>query len=205
MAGRVSNRSIGDGEGVRVPPHSVEAEQSVLGGLMLDAAAWDQIADRVTVEDFYRNDHRLIFEAISGLIERSQPCDAVTLSGHLESQGVIDQVGGLAYLGSLARDPPTAANIRAYADIVRERSVLRQLITAGNLIVGSALEPEGREAREIVDDAERAVFEIAERGSRGKVGFRSVKAILPDVVNRIDEMYHSDGMMTGIPTGFKQL
>jgi len=172
-----------------LPPHSVEAEQSVLGGLMLDSAAWDQVADRVVSEDFYRNDHRLIFEAVAGLIERNQPCDAVTLSGHLESQGVLDQVGGLAYLGSLARDTPTAANIRAYADIVRERSVLRQLITAGNEIVTSALEPEGREAREIVDDAERAVFEIAERGSRGKVGFRTVKSILPDVVNRIDEMY----------------
>ncbi len=205
MAGRVSNRSMGAGDGLRLPPHSVEAEQSVLGGLMLDSAAWDQIADRVIAEDFYRNDHRLIFEAVAGLIERSQPCDAVTLSGHLESQGMLDQVGGLSYLGSLARDTPTAANIRAYADIVRERSVLRQLITAGNLIVGSALEPEGREAREIVDDAERAVFEIAEAGSRGKVGFRAVKSILPEVVNRIDELYHSDGKMTGIPTGFKQL
>jgi len=172
---------------------------------MLDSAAWDQVADRVTAEDFYRNDHRLIFEAVAGLIERSQPCDAVTLSGHLESQGMLDQVGGLSYLGSLARDTPTAANIRAYADIVRERSVLRQLITAGNLIVGSALEPEGREAREIVDDAERAVFEIAEAGSRGKVGFRPIKSILPEVVNRIDELYHSDGKMTGVPTGFKQL
>jgi len=172
---------------------------------MLDAAAWDQIADRVISEDFYRNDHRLIFEAVAVLIERSQPCDAVTLSGHLESQGLLDQVGGLSYLGSLARDTPTTANIRAYADIVRERSVLRQLITAGNMIVGSALEPEGREAREVVDEAERAVFEIAERGSRGKVGFRTVKSILPDVVNRIDELYHSDGTMTGISTGFKKL
>ena len=115
-------------------------------------------------QDFYRNDHRLIFEAVAGLIERGQPCDAVTLSGHLEGQGVLEQIGGLAYLGSLARDTPTAANIRAYADIVRERSVLRQLITAGNLIAGSALEPEGREAREIVDDAERAVFEIDCKG-----------------------------------------
>jgi len=205
MAGRVSNRLMGAGDGLRLPPHSIEAEQSVLGGLMLDAAAWDQVADRVTAEDFYRHDHRLIFEAVAGLIERSQPCDAVTLSGHLESQGVLDQVGGLSYLGSLARDTPTSANIRAYADIVRERSVLRRLITAGNLIVGSALEPEGREAREIIDDAERAVFEIAEAGSRGKVGFRPVKSILPEVVNRIDELYHSDGKMTGIPTGFKQL
>ena len=172
---------------------------------MLDAAAWDQIADRVIAEDFYRNDHRLIFEAVAGLIERSQPCDAVTLSGHLESQGVLDQVGGLSYLGSLARDTPTAANIRAYADIVRERSVLRQLITAGNGIVTAALEPEGREAREIVDEAERAVFEIAERGSRGKVGFQLVKSILPGVVNKIDEMYHAEGKLTGISTGFKML
>src|SRR6202050_49821 len=208
MATRISDRSMGAGgasDGLRLPPHSVEAEQSVLGGLMLDAAAWDQVADRVLAEDFYRHDHKLIFEAIAGLIERSQPCDAVTLSGHLETQGVLDQVGGLSYLGSLARDTPSAANIRAYADIVRERAVLRQLITAGNAIVTAALEPEGREAREIVDDAERAVFEIAERGSRGKVGFRTVKAILPEVVNRIDELYHSDGSMTGISMGFKKL
>src|SRR5277367_14961 len=181
MAVRVSSHSMGAGDGLRLPPHSIEAEQSVLGGLMLDSAAWDQIADRVIAEDFYRNDHRLIFEAVAGLIERSQPCDAVTLSGHLESQGMLDQVGGLAYLGSLARDTPTAANIRAYADIVRERAVLRQLITAGNMIVGSALETEGREAREIVDDAERAVFEIAERGARGKRGFQLVKNVLPTV------------------------
>ncbi|HEY2676323.1 MAG TPA: replicative DNA helicase [Steroidobacteraceae bacterium] len=205
MAVRINDRSLGAADGVRLPPHSIEAEQSVLGGLMLDATAWDQIADRVASEDFYRNDHRLIFEAVAVLIERSQPCDAVTVSGHLESQGLLDQVGGLSYLGSLARDTPTTANIRAYADIVRERSVLRQLIAAGNLIVGSALEPEGREAREVVDEAERAVFEIAERGSRGKVGFRTVKSILPDVVNRIDELYHSDGKMTGVATGFKKL
>jgi replicative DNA helicase len=205
MAARINNRSSGGGDGLRLPPHSIEAEQSVLGGLMLDAAAWDQIADRVIAEDFYRHDHRLIFETTAELIERSQPCDAVTLAGHLESKGVLDQVGGLSYLGSLARDTPTSANIRAYADIVRERSVLRQLITAGNLIVGSALEPEGREAREVIDEAERAVFEIAERGARGKIGFRTVKSILPEVVNRIDELYHSGGTMTGISTGFKVL
>jgi replicative DNA helicase len=204
MAARL-NRSSASGDGLRLPPHSIEAEQAVLGGLMLDSTAFDQIADRVTAEDFYRNDHRLIFAATAGLIERNQPCDAVTLSGHLESQGLLDQVGGLSYLGSLARDTPTAANIRAYADIVRERSMLRQLISAGDLIARNALEPEGREAREIVDDAERAVFEIAERGSRGKIGFRTVKSILPEVVNRIDELYHSDGSMTGVSTGFKQL
>src|SRR5260370_10795071 len=143
MAGRVSNRSFGSsgapGDGLRLPPHSIEAEQSLLGGLMLDSAAWDQVADRVLAEDFYRHDHRLVFEAVAGLIERNQPCDAVTLSGHLESQGVLDQVGGLAYLGSLARDTPTSANIRAYADLVRERSVLPQRITACNQIGTRAL------------------------------------------------------------------
>ncbi len=207
MASRLNPHSGADGSdgGLRLPPHSIEAEQAVLGGLMIDSAAWDQVADRVSSDDFYRHDHKLIFAATQGLIERNQPCDAVTLAGLLESQGVIDQVGGLSYLGTLARDTPTAANIKAYADIVRERSVLRQLITAGNSIVTNALEPEGREAREIVDDAERAVFEIAERGSRGKVGFRSVKSILPDVVTRIDELYNSKGMLTGIATGFRQL
>ncbi|MFO0985696.1 MAG: replicative DNA helicase, partial [Planctomycetota bacterium] len=205
MSSRVNPRSFESGGELRLPPHSVEAEQSVLGGLMLEATAWDQIADRIIAEDFYRHDHRLIFEAAGALIERSQPCDAVTVSEYLQSKGQLEQVGGLAYLGALARDTPTAANIRAYADIVRERSVLRQLITAGNHIVGSALEPEGREARDIVDDAERAVFEIAERGARGKAGFRPVKSILPEVVNRIDTMYHSEGKMTGIATGFKVL
>ncbi len=205
MATRISSRSSLAGDGLRLPPHSIEAEQSLLGGLMLDSSAWDQVADRVSADDFYRQDHRLIFDAAAGLINRGQPCDAVTISTHLESQGVLDQVGGLAYLGSLARDTPTSANIRAYADIVRERSVLRQLITAGNMIVTSALETEGREAREIVDDAERAVFEIAERGARGKVGFQLVKNVLPAVVDRIDALYNAEGKMTGISTGFARL
>ncbi len=205
MAKRSAGQSPKTVEGLRVPPHSVEAEQALLGGLMLDAAAWDQVGDRVSAADFYRQDHRLIFEAVATLIERSQPCDAVTLSGHLESQGVLDQAGGLAYLGTLARDTPTAANIRAYADIVRERSVLRQLITAGNMIVGSALETEGREAREVIEEAERAVFEIAERGARGKMGFVLVKSVLKAVTDRIDSLYHSDGKMTGISTGFRKL
>ncbi|MBS0400661.1 MAG: replicative DNA helicase, partial [Proteobacteria bacterium] len=198
-------RHVESRDDVRLPPNSVEAEQAVLGGLMIEATAWDQIADRIGTEDFYRNDHRLIFEAAGTLIGRSQPCDAVTLSEYLQSKGQLEQVGGLAYLGTLARDTPTAANIRAYADIVRERAVLRQLITAGNRIVASALDPEGREAREIVDDAERAVFEIAERGARGVAGFRSVKNILPTVVDRIDTLYNSGGNLTGIATGFKVL
>ena len=205
MATRIGSRPTLASDGLRLPPHSIEAEQSLLGGLMLDATAWDQVADRVSADDFYRQDHRLIFDAVASLVNRSQPFDAVTISVHLESQGVLDQVGGLAYLGSLARDTPTAANIRGYADIVRERSVLRQLIAAGNMIVSSALATEGREARDIVDDAERAVFEIAERGARGKSGFQLVKNVLPAVVDRIDTLYNAEGKMTGIPTGFKKL
>ncbi len=190
---------------LQTPPHSIEAEQSVLGGLMIETTGWDQVADRVSAEDFYRHDHRLIFEAAAMLIERNQPCDAVTVADQLEARGQLEEIGGLAYLGTLARDTPTAANIRAYADIVRERAVLRQLISVGHGIVGSALQSEGREARDIVDDAERAVFEIAERGSRGIAGLRTVKSILPDVVNRIDTMFHSKGKLTGIATGFRVL
>ena len=193
------------GDGLRLPPHSIEAEQSVLGGLMLDSAAWDQVADRVMAEDFYRNDHRLIFEAIAGLIERNQPCDAVTLSGILESQGVLDQVGGLSYLGTLARDTPTAANIRAYADIVRERSVLRQLITAGNSIVSSALEPEGpRGARDRRRCRARGVRDrrarLARQGGLPDRQEHSAGCRQPD-----RRAVHSEGKLTGIPTGFKQL
>ena len=139
---------------------------------MLDSTAWDQVADRVTAADFYRNDHRLIFEAAAGLSSARSPAMRSPCPVTSRARGCSSRWAACPILGSLARDTPTAANIRAYADIVRERSVLRQLISAGNLIVGSALDPEGREAREIVDDAERAVFEIAERGARGKIGFQ---------------------------------
>src|SRR5580658_6783710 len=204
MAVRVSSHSMGAGDGLRLPPHSVEAEQSVLGGLMLDATAWDQVADRVIGEDFYRNDHRLIFEAVAGLIERNQPCDAVTLSGHLESQGLLDQVGGLAYLGSLARDTPTAANVRAYADIVRERSLLRQLIRAGTDIVSAVFNNDGETARALVDAAEQKVFEIAEGTFRKRDGAVSVRSLLPAVIDQIDEWHNNPDQLRGLPTGFTE-
>ena len=158
---------------IRVPPHSVEAEQAVLGGLMLDNRTWDAIADRLLADDFYRRDHQLIFEAIAELAARSEPFDAVTLSEWLERNGLAEQTGGLIYLAGLVRDTPSAANIRAYADIVRERSTLRQLISVGGEIAASAYDPEGREASEIVDEAERRVFEIAESGKQGGLGFRA--------------------------------
>ena len=156
---------------MKVPPHSIEAEQAVLGGLMLDQRAWEQIADRVTEEDFYRKDHRLIFRSIANLEANEKPFDVVTLSDELRKTHELDDAGGLVYLGRLAKDTPTAANIRAYADIVREKSVLRQLIEIGTDIAGSAYNPEGRDSKELLDEAERNVYKIAEQGSRTGNGF----------------------------------
>ena len=194
-----------DVETLRTPPHSVEAEQAVLGGLMLDPAAWDAVADVISAEDFYRPDHRLIFEAIGTVAEQRGGCDAVTVSEHLERNGRLTDAGGLAYLGTLVRDTPSAANVRAYAEIVRERSVLRQLIVAGGEIATSALDASGRSATDLVDEAERRVFEIAERGARRKSGFIAIKDILPATIDRLDALHQSPGQVTGIPTGFTDL
>ncbi|MCA1799323.1 MAG: replicative DNA helicase [Xanthomonadaceae bacterium] len=191
-------------DSVKVPPHSIEAEQAVLGGLMLDNAAWDQVADRVAEPDFYRNEHRKIFAAIAALAERNDPFDAVTVSEWLTRNGALDAVGGLSYLATLAKDTPSAANIRAYADIVRERAMLRQLISIGGEIADSAFRPEGRSAGELVEEAERSVFEIAERGSRGRKIFEPLKDLLARAVDRIDELFHSDTHITGVPTGFSR-
>lgn len=189
---------------LRVPPNSIEAEQSLLGGLMLDALAWDKIADVVQADDFYRKDHRLIFSAIANLIEAGSPCDVVTVSEHLDSRGELDQSGGLEYLATLANETAGAANARAYGKILRERATLRALISAGNEIAGSAFTSDGRTASEILEDAERLVFEIAEKGSRGKKGFQSLKDILPSAVDRIDLLHQSDGDITGISTGYTE-
>ena len=204
-------RALDDGAGIesaeqrlKVPPNSIEAEQSLLGGLMLDNAAWDKVADLVIASDFYRKDHHLIFTGISELAEASNPCDVVTLSEFLDNRDELEGAGGLEYLALLSNETPGAANVRAYAKILRERSTLRSLINAGNQISGSAYSTEGRTATDLVDEAERLVFDIAEKGSRGKVGFRPLKNILPDTVDRIDVLHQSGGDITGIPTGFTE-
>jgi replicative DNA helicase len=196
--------TVSDSETARLklPPHSLEAEQAVLGGLMLDNNGWDRIADVVATEDFYRHDHRLILMAIIALSEASKPFDAVTVSQWLKNNDELEEVGGLAYLGQLVRDTPSAANIKAYAEIVRERSILRQLITVGTQITDSAFNPEGRESKELLDYAEQQVFRIAEQGSRGKTGMQSIKNLLADAVDRIDALYQQDNPITGVPTGF---
>ena len=195
----------GGGAGhLKVPPNSIEAEQALLGGLMLDHKSWDKIADVVSAEDFYRKDHRLIFAAIASLAEDANPCDVVTVSEYLDNRGELEKAGGLEYLASLANETPGAANARSYANILRERAMLRALISAGNEISGSAFATGGRSATELVDEAERLVFEIAESGARGRSGFRALKHILPDAVDRIDVLHQSQGEITGIPSGYTE-
>ena len=188
-------------ESIRVPPHSVEAEQAVLGGLMLDNATWERIADRLREEDFYRQDHRLIFRAICELGNSDQPFDAVTLSEWLQSREQLDAAGGLAYLATLARDTPTAANVRAYADIVHERAVLRQLIRVGGELAEAAYRPEGRSTEELVEFAERQVFEIAESRGRLKQSFVQINDLLSRAVDRLDTLMHANNPVTGLATG----
>ena len=190
---------------LKVPPHSIEAEQSVLGGLLLDNAAWERVGDMVVEEDFYRRDHRLIFAAIRGLADSSQPFDAVTAAGWLDAQGALADAGGLVYLGELARGTPSAANITAYADIVRERAILRAMIRVGTDIANDAFQPEGRRPIDLLDRAEQRVFEIAERGERAQAGFAPIRDVLVQVMDRIDTLFQRGDPITGVATGFDDL
>ena len=189
-------------DALKVPPNSIQAEQSVLGGLMLDNQTWDSVADKIVETDFYRKDHRLIFRAIAQLAEKQIPFDVVTLSEALEATGELENAGGLAYLGMLAKDTPSAANIVAYANIVRDRSVLRQLIHVGTTISDSAFNPEGRDTAELLESAERQVFEIAEQKQRGQGGFQSIKSLLATAVDKIETLFEQEGNITGASTGF---
>jgi len=192
---------------IKLPPHSVEAEQSVLGGLLLEATALDRVADLMTEEDFYRHEHRLIFRQIVRLSELAKPVDAITVAEALEIAGDLDKVGGLTYLGSLAQNVPSAANIRRYGEIVRERSIMRKLVEVGTDIAASAYNPTGRDAAQLLDEAESKVFEIAEAGSHGKQGFVPMPPLLTQVVERIETLYARDNPsdVTGIATGFTDI
>ncbi len=192
-------------DALRVPPHSIDAEQAVLGGLMLDEHAWERIADKLGEEDFYRRDHRLIFRAIGDLASKNQPCDAVTLGEWFESSGLADEVGGVAYVIQLANATPSAANILAYAGIVREKSVLRQLIEAGTQIVGDGFQPEGRKSEEILAEAEQRVFHIAETGARGKKSYVEMRAAVHEAFQILSRRYESKDAVTGLATGFADL
>jgi replicative DNA helicase len=192
-------------ESLKVPPNSVQAEQAVLGGLMLDNLTWDSVADKITESDFYRKGHQLIFRAIANLAEGQIPFDVVTLSDALKGTGELETVGGLAYLGMLAHDTPSAANIVSYANIVRDRSVLRQLIHAGTIISDSAFNTEGRGTDDLLEQAESEVFKIAEQRQRGQSGFIGIKPLLAKAVDKIEQLFEQEGHITGAATGFTDL
>jgi len=192
-------------ENLKVPPHSIEGEQAVLGGLLLSPRAFDQVADIVTESDFYREDHRLIFRAINELSHRNSPCDAVTVTEWFESHGKVDQVDGGAYISQLASSTPSAANVRAYAEIVREKSILRQLIDVGAEITGGAFASEGRNSHELLEEAERAVFAIADQGMRSGKSFVSIQDAIREAIEKLQELAEHEGEITGIPTGFQDL
>jgi replicative DNA helicase len=190
---------------LRIPPHSIEAESSVLGGILLDNGAWDRVGDLLADGDFYRFEHRIIFGAISSLVNASKPADVITVFEHLQNQGKGEEVGGLSYLNSLAQYVPSAGNIRRYAEIVRERSILRKLVGASDEIATNAFNPKGRPVAEIVDEAEQKIFNIGEQGSRMKQGFQGMDTLVVALLDRVQEMADNPNDVTGVPTGFYDL
>ena len=190
---------------LRIPPHSIEAESSVLGGLLLDNNAWDRVGDLLKESDFYRFEHRLIFTSVSTLINASKPADVITVYEALQSLGKAEEIGGLAYLNALAQYVPSAGNIRRYAEIVRERGILRKLVTASDEIATNAFNPQGRPVEKILDEAEQKIFNIGEEGSRMKQGFQSMDTLVVDLLDRVQEMADNPNDITGVPTGFIDL
>ncbi len=187
---------------LRIPPHSLEAESSVLGGLLLDNSAWDRVGDLLNDSDFYRYEHRLVYAAVGALINGSRPADVITVFEHLQSLGKADEVGGLAYLNSLAQYVPSASNIRRYGEIVRERAILRKLVSASDEISTTAFNPKGKPVAQILDEAEQKIFNIGEEGSRMKQGFQSMDSLVVDLLDRVEEMSQNPNDITGVPTGF---
>jgi replicative DNA helicase len=192
-------------ESLRLPPHSVEAEQAVLGGLLLSNSAWDRIGDVITESDFYRADHRILWRVITHLVEENKPADVLTVAEALKVNGEITDVGGLAYLHQLATGTPSAANIRRYAEIVRERSIMRKLAEVGTTIADSAYSPQGREARQLLDEAETKILAIGESGGRSSESFQKMSTVLAEVMSRLDELHRNPNAVTGKATGFYEL
>ena len=190
---------------LRVPPHSAEAESSVLGGLLLDNSSWDRVSDLLTESDFYRFEHRLVFGAIGALVNSAKPADVITVFEHLQNQGKAEEIGGLAYLNSLAQYVPSSGNIRRYAEIVRERGILRKLVSASDEISTSAFNPRGRPVATILDEAEQKIFNIGEEGARTKQGFQAMETLVVKLMDRVQEMADNPNDVTGVPSGFYDL
>jgi len=189
----------------KLPPHSIEAEQSVIGGLLLAERAWDDIAGVIHEDDFYREDHRLLFRGLADLADTSKPRDLVTLTEWLRQRDLLEKAGGAMYLGNLAADIPSAANIKAYAEIVRERSIMRQLIRAGDQITTLGFTPDGQSADDLLGNAEKEIFAIAERGRKGGEGPQGLNSLLTKAVNQIERLVQNEGAFSGTPTGLIEL
>ncbi|MEI7536533.1 MAG: replicative DNA helicase [Comamonadaceae bacterium] len=190
---------------LRIPPHSIESESSVLGGLLLDNGAWDRVSDLLQENDFYRFEHRMVFAAIGALINLSRPADVITVFEQLSGQGRAEEVGGLVYLNALAQYVPSAGNIRRYAEIVRERAILRKLVSASDEISTNAFNPKGRPVASILDEAEQKIFNIGEEGARTKQGFQAMDTLVVALLDRVTEMADNPNDVTGVPTGFYDL
>ena len=192
---------------LNIPPHSIEAEQAVLGSILLNNMYWDDVAENVVKEDFYRFEHRLIFEEMEKLIAQQSPVDLITLEQALKSREVIEQVGGFAYLAELSNNTPSAANVVAYANVVREKAIMRELISVGNKIAQNSYSPKGQDVKHLLDEAEREVFAIAEKRTSGTEGPQNIISILENTINKIEQLSqikdHSG--VTGVSTGFKDL
>ena len=190
---------------LKTPPHSIDAEQSVIGGLLLDNDAWMHISDKINAHDFYRHDHRIIYNAIQEMIDANQACDVLTLSEHLKNQDLLEQAGGLTYLAAVVKNTPSAANIKAYADIVRERSVLRQLIQVGSEITEEGFNPQGKKVEELIESAEQKVFEISDKGAAAQSDFVAISTLIERNVDRLEQLYNNSEGFLGIPTGYTEL
>jgi replicative DNA helicase len=190
---------------LKLPPHSVEAEQSLLGGLLIDNESTDKVADVITSKDFYRHDHSIIYQHIIRVIESNQPADIVTVAESLEKNDELAAIGGLAYLGLLAENTPAAANIRGYAQIVRERSIMRNLVQVGSDIAESAYSPQGRDAQQLLDESEAKIFQIADDGMRAAIGFENIQHLLPKVIKGVEKRMENKGNISGVATGYTDL
>ncbi|WP_051748031.1 replicative DNA helicase [Nevskia soli] len=210
MATPLQPVTLGGGQGKlapspKQPPHSMEAEQSVLGGLLLNNRAWYDLVDQVSEEDFYTQDHRVIFRAIGELMGQGKPCDFVTLSEHLRQQNKLDDAGGVSYLGTLAADTPSAANVKAYAEIVRERSVLRALIATGQDVAELGYQPAGRHSGTLIDVAEQQIFAIRARGSKAASQVKGMPVLMDAIEDRLERLRANPDAFAGTPTGFIEL
>ena len=190
---------------LKLPPQAIEAEQSVLGAMMLDQRVVEEVSSELEARDFYRSDHRQIYQEIARLDAAGEAVDVVTVSESLSNRNELEKIGGLAYLGTLAKNTPNTSNVKSYAKIIRERAILRRLIESSNDIIAKAYQPEGKTPEEVLDFAETSIFEIAKNNNQAKAGFKKINVLLNQALTKIEELFETKETVTGVPTGFVDL